>query len=122
MPSASRWCWTSFDGKRLALKQAIQNDRLQIAKENLADIYEIESALRDHIGELETSEWGLKLESLMAQVATDLDAEFHRLPEGTRHILGSLKRHQEAGFTSLMRQGRDALARSAGYCRNLVRP
>ena len=46
----------------------------------------------------------------MAQVAADLDAEFHRLPEGTRHVLGALHRHgAQGGLVVLMRKGRDAL-------------
>jgi hypothetical protein len=99
-----------LDDLRLGLKQALRSDRLQIAKDNLADIYEIETALRDEIGQLETSDWGQKLDGLMAQVAADLDAEFHRLPEGTQHVLGSLHRHGGHGaFVALMRKGCDAL-------------
>jgi hypothetical protein len=99
-----------LDDMRLGLKQALRNDRVQIAKENLADIYEIETALRDEIGHLETSDWGRKLDALMSQVAADLDAEFHRLPEGTHHILGSVQRHGAHGALSLLvRKGRDAL-------------
>jgi hypothetical protein len=99
-----------LDDLRLGLKQALRSDRLQIAKDNLADIYEIETALRDEIGQIETSEWGRTLDGLMAQVAADLDAEFHRLPEGTQHVLGSLHRHgAQGGLIVLMRRGRDAL-------------
>jgi len=99
-----------LDDVRLGLKQALKRDRLQLAKDNLADIYEIETALRDEIGQLETSDWGRTLDGLMAQVAADLDAEFHRLPEGTQHVLGSLHRHgAQGGLMVLMRKGRDAL-------------
>jgi hypothetical protein len=99
-----------LDDMRLGLKQALRNDRVRIAKENLAYIYEIETALRDEIGHLETSDWGRKLDALMTQVAADLDAEFHRLPEGTHHILGSVHRHGAHGaLSSLVRKGRDAL-------------
>jgi hypothetical protein len=99
-----------LDDLRLGLKQALRSDRLQIAKDNLADIYEIETALRDEIGQLEASDWGRTLEGLMAQVAADLNAEFHRLPEGTQHVLGSLHRHGGQGaFVALLRKGCDAL-------------
>ena len=99
-----------LDDLRLGLKQALRSDRLQVAKDNLADIYEIETALRDEIGQLEISDWGQKLDGLMAQVAADLDAEFHRLPVGTQHVLGSLHRHGGHGaFVALMRKGCDAL-------------
>jgi hypothetical protein len=99
-----------LDDVRLGLKHALRSDRLQIAKDNLADIYEMETALRDEIGGIESSDWGRKLDALMAQVASDLDAEFHRLPEGTQHVLGSLHRSgAQGGFVALMRKGRDVL-------------
>jgi len=99
-----------LDDLRLGLKQALRSDRLQVAKDNLADIYEIETALRDEIDHLETSDWGRTLDGLMARVAADLDAEFHRLPEGTQHVLGALHRHgAQGGLIVLMRRGRDAL-------------
>jgi len=110
-----------LDEKRLALKHAMASDRLQLAKENLAAIYELESALRKHISEIENSDWGPKLNSLMAQVAADLDAEFHRLPEGSHHVLGSRRLHPDhSAFGTLMRKSRDALAGSAAYWRNLL--
>ena len=98
-----------LDDARMALKQAMRSDRIQVAKENLADIYEIETALRDEIGHIETSDWGRKLDGLIAQVVADLDAEFHRLPEGTHHVLESVHRHGHGLLTSLVRKGRDAL-------------
>jgi hypothetical protein len=98
-----------LDDVRIALKQALRSDRIQVARENLVDIYEIETALRDEIGHIETSDWGLKLDALIAQVAADLDAEFHRLPEGTHHVLESVHRHGHGALASLMRKGRDAL-------------
>jgi hypothetical protein len=98
-----------LDDTRIALRHALRSDRLQIAKENLADIYEIETALRDEIVQIETSDWGQKLDALMAQVAADLEAEFHRLPEGTHHVLGSVHRGGQNALTSLVRKGRDAL-------------
>jgi hypothetical protein len=98
-----------LDDARLGLKQALRSDRLQVAKDNLAEIYEIESALRDEIGQLEASDWGRQLDSLLAQVAADLEAEFHRLPEGTRHVLGSMHPSQRSGLAALLRKSRDAL-------------
>src|SRR5262249_5346461 len=90
-----------LDDVRLGLKQALRRDGVKVAKQNLAYIYEMETALRDEIGHLETSDWGRKLDAVMAQVAADLDAEFHRLPEGTHHILGSVHRHGAHGALSL---------------------
>jgi hypothetical protein len=112
----------SLDDKRVALKQAMTSDHLQIARETIAAIYEIESALRDQIAQLETLEWGRRLDSLMAQVAADLEVEFHRLPEGIRHVLGSRKlQPQHSALGAMMRRSRDALSNGAAYCRNLVR-
>ena len=98
-----------LDDVRMALKQALRSDRVQVARENLVDIYEIETALRDEIGHIETSDWGRKLDGVIAQVAADLDAEFHRLPEGTHHVLESVHRHGHGALASLVRKGRHAL-------------
>jgi hypothetical protein len=98
-----------LDDVRIALKQALRSDRIQVARENLVDIYAIETALRDEIAHIETSDWGQKLDEVIAHVAADLDAEFHRLPEGTHHVLGSVHRHSHGALASLMRKGRDAL-------------
>jgi hypothetical protein len=98
----------------------MRSDRVQIARDNLADIYEIETALRDEISQIETSEWGQKLDGLMAQVATDLESEFHRLPEGTRHVLGSLHAGRRGGLASLMRKSRNALTSGLAQWHNFV--
>ena len=50
-----------------------------------------------------------KLKAQYARATADLDAEFHRLPEGTHHVLESVHRHGHGALASLMRRGRDAL-------------
>jgi hypothetical protein len=80
-----------LEDKRLALTQALGSERVLIAKQILAEIYAIEATLRGRIGRLETSEWGQRLDGLVVAIAADLKAEFSRLPEGTQHVLGSVK-------------------------------
>jgi hypothetical protein len=103
-----------LDDKRLALNHALKSNRILIAKDILADIYDIEHALRDRIDRLDKSDWGRRLDELMSAVASDLEAEFQTLPEHTRHVLGAGGRQRQPsapGFlTSLVRKGRDALA------------
>ena len=43
--------------------------------------------------DLGASEWGRRLDGLMAAVAADLQIEFQGIPEGAHHVLGSCKRH-----------------------------
>jgi hypothetical protein len=103
-----------LDDQRVALSHAMKTNRVAIAKDILTDVYEIEYELRDRIDRLEKSDWGHRLDQLMAAIATDLQIEFKTLPENIHHILGSrtLHRHQFAPglLAFLMRKGRDALA------------
>jgi len=95
-----------------------------IARDILVDIYDIEYALRVRIDELDGSEWGRRLNSLMQAVATPVDAEINSIGSTLHHILGSRALHSHdslAGrLTYLAWKGRDALASSVAYCRNLV--
>jgi hypothetical protein len=82
-------------------------------KKILAEIYDIEDALRVRIDGLDKSDWGRRLDELTRAVADNLQAEFQTLPENTRHVLGSgtRQRHCSApGFlTNLVRRSRDAI-------------
>ena len=105
-----------LDDKRLALKQAVKSNRIPIAKGILTDIYDIEHALKTRIGQLEASNWGRRLDELMAAIDDDLQAEFRTLPENIGHVLGArtLRRHSAPGLlTSLVRRSRDALVGGA---------
>jgi hypothetical protein len=82
-----------LDDKRLALRRALKSNRVAIAKDILTEIYAIEDALQVRIEDLGASEWGRRLDGLMAAVAADLQIEFQGLPEGAHHVLGSCKRH-----------------------------
>jgi hypothetical protein len=82
-----------LDDKRLGLRRALKSSRVAVAKDILTEIYAIEEALQVRIEGLEASEWGRRLDGLMAAVAADLQIEFQGLPEGAHHVLGSCKRH-----------------------------
>jgi hypothetical protein len=105
-----------LDDKRIALKQAVRNNRIPIAKEILTEVYDIEHALRTRIGQIDASDWGRRLDELMTAIDDDLQAEFRTLPANTGHVLGArtLRRHSAPGLlTSLMRRSRDALVGGA---------
>lgn len=113
-----------LDDKRIELNHALKSNRVQVAKDILIDIYDIEYALRVRIGRIEKSEWGRRLNKLIAAVAADLKTEFQRFPRNTHHVLGSPRLHRHhigvGTLTSLMRKGQDALTGGATYCRNLI--
>jgi hypothetical protein len=113
-----------LDDKRMLLDHALKSNRVQIAKDILTEIYDIEYALRVRIDNLDKSDWGRRLDNSMAAIATDLQTEFHTLPEKIHHVLGSraLHRHHPAPglLTYLAWKARDAFAGGATYCRGLM--
>jgi hypothetical protein len=78
-----------LDDRRSALRIALKNSRILVAKELLIDIYDIENALQVHIDDLEESEWGQRLERLMKATADLVATEVSRFPDNVGHILGS---------------------------------
>ncbi len=116
-----------LDDRRFALRQALKASRIEVAKEILAEIYDIEDQLHGWIARLDESGWGSRLEEFMAALAADLNAEYHTLPGDDvhgdlHHVLeGIERRHRRAGLLhSLWLKGRDAVAGGAAYCENLV--
>jgi hypothetical protein len=113
-----------LDDKRSALRIALRNSRVTVARELLTEIYDIDYALRVRIDLLEESEWGKRLDNLMDAIATLVEAEVSRFPKDVGHVLGSrsLRRHQSlAGrLTYLAWKGRDAISGGAAYCMRLV--
>ena len=111
-----------LDDKRILLKHALKSNRVAVAKDIVIEIYEIEHGMRVGIDQLDQSDWGQRLDELMAAVATDLKTEFQTLPENIHHVLGSHKLHHAAPglLTSLTRKGRDALTGSVTYCLGLL--
>jgi hypothetical protein len=95
-----------------ALRDALREERIPRAKELLANIYDTEYALRVRI-ELANSDWGRRLDAIMAATAEALESETHTMPSGLRHVLRSpgLKHYQSVRgrLTRLYWQCRDAV-------------
>ncbi|GLR90092.1 hypothetical protein [Bradyrhizobium iriomotense] len=113
-----------LDDKRLALRVALKHNRVLIARDLLADIYDTEYALKVRIDEIEPSEWGIRLQQLMDAIAELVAAEVSRFPANVGHILGSrrLRNHDSlAGkLTYLAWKGRDAMQDGAAAFRKLI--
>jgi hypothetical protein len=113
-----------LDDKRLALRIALRNNRVMVAREILADIYDTEYALQVRIDLLDQSEWGERLANLTGSVAVLIEAELARFPDKVHHVLGSrrLRRNESlAGrLTYLAWKGRDAVSDGAALCKKLI--
>jgi hypothetical protein len=112
-----------LDDKRSLLRVALKNSRILVAKELLTEIYDTEYALRVRI-DLDDSEWGQRLDTLMNAIATLVEGEVSRFPDNVGHVLGSrsLRSHQSlAGrLTYWAWKGRDVVSEGASYCKKLV--
>jgi hypothetical protein len=115
-----------LDDKRSALRTALRNDRVLVAKDILIDIYNTEHELRVRIDQLGQSGLGERLDSVMGAIAALVEAEVSRFPDNIGHVLGSrsLRSHQSpAGpLAYLASKGRDAMSTGAVFCRKLIRP
>jgi hypothetical protein len=113
-----------IDDRRLALRIALKNNRVLVAKEILTEIYDAEYALQVRIDLLEQSDWGQRLSTLMNEIAALVAAEVSRFPDKIGHVLGSrsLRGHQSLGgrLTYLAWKGRDVMSDGAAYCRKLI--
>jgi hypothetical protein len=78
-----------LDDNRLALRAALKNERVLVAKERLLEIYDTENALRAHIDRLDESDWGKRLNNLMNAIAAMVEAELSRFPDHVDHVLAS---------------------------------
>ncbi|HWZ36809.1 MAG TPA: hypothetical protein VNY08_00725 [Bradyrhizobium sp.] len=115
------------DGRR-ALRIALKQNRVIIARDLLSDIYNTEYALKRHIDQFDESEWGRRLRGMMDAVETLVAAEVSRFPAEVGHVLGShrLRNHDSlAGkLTSLAWKGRDAVTdavtNGAAHVRKLI--
>jgi hypothetical protein len=113
-----------LDDKRIALRIALKHNRVLVARDLLAEIYDTEYALKVRIDDLEQSEWGVRLQQLMDAIAALVSAEVSRFPANVGHILGSrrLRGNQSlAGkLTYLAWKGRDAVHDGAAYFQKLI--
>jgi hypothetical protein len=114
-----------IDDRRLALRVALRNERVVVAKALLAEIYDIEHAIQVRIDKLEGSEWGDRLRELMDAVAALVEAEINRFPDEVGHVLGSrrLRSHQSLAdrLTYVAWKGRDVITDGAAFCMKLIR-
>jgi hypothetical protein len=88
-----------LEDKRALLRVALKKERILVAKEILTGVYDTEDALRVHIDALESSDWGQRLDELMAATAALVEAEVSRFPDNVGHVLGSrsLRGHRSLG-------------------------
>jgi hypothetical protein len=110
--------------KREMLRIALKYERILVAKEILIDIYDTEHALRVRIDQLTESDWGKRLDALIASISALVESETSRFPDNVGHVLGSqrLRSHNSlAGrLTSWAWKGRDVLSDGVAYCKNIV--
>src|SRR6202047_1366521 len=113
-----------LEDKRATLHLALKNQQSLFAREILPDVYDPEYALRVRIDLLEQSDWGQRLDELMAAIGALVEAEVSRFPENVGHILGSrsLRNHESlAGrMTYWVWKGRDAVSSGVAYCKKMV--
>jgi len=113
-----------LDDKRLALRVALKHNRVLVARDLLADIYDTEYALKVRIDGIEHCEWGIRLQQLMDAIQALVSAEVSRFPANVGHILGSrrLRNHDTLGgkLAQLAWKGRDAMQDGAAAFRKLI--
>jgi hypothetical protein len=113
-----------LEDNRSALRVALKNERVLVARELLTNIYDTEYALQVRIDMLDQSDWGERLRNLMNAIAALVESEVSRFPDNVGHVLGSrsLRSHQSlAGrLTYLAWKGRDAVSDGAAFCKRLV--
>jgi len=113
-----------LDDKRLALRVALRHNRVLVARDLLAEIYDTEHALKVRIDGIEHCEWGIRLRQLMDAIQALVSAEVSRFPANVGHILGSrrLRSQDTLGgkLAHLAWKGRDAVQDGAAAFRKLI--
>jgi hypothetical protein len=113
-----------IDDGRAALRIALKQNRVIIARDLLAEIYDTEYALKVRIDQFEQSRWGKRLQASMDAIAELVAAELSRFPADVGHVLGSrrLRSHDSivGKLTYLAWKGRDAVSNGATYCKKLI--
>lgn len=113
-----------LEDKRRLLRAALKQERILVAKELLVDIYDAEYALRVRIDQLADSDWGQRLDALMASITELVESETRRFPDNVGHVLAS--RHLRSyntlsgRLTHLAWKGRDAVNGGASYFRRML--
>lgn len=104
-----------IDEKRLMLLDAFRHNRIPAGKQILDEIYAIEEAVRARVA-LDGSDWGNRLQGLMASIKAALETEISSLPTDQGHLTHVLASSRQRPTHSLrgrlgdmMRKGRDAV-------------
>lgn len=113
-----------LEDRRSALRVALKNNRVLVAKEILIDIYDTEYALQVRIDRLDQCDWGSRLDRLMNSIAALVEAEVARFPKNVGHVLGSRRLRSYQSLTGrliyLTWKGRDVLSSGAARCLKLI--
>jgi hypothetical protein len=113
-----------LEDKGTALRVALTNNRVLVAKEILSEIYDAEHALRVRICRLEQSDWGMRLDHIINTVAAAVDAEVSQFPEQVGHVLESLSQRRRQSLserlTTMAWKGRDAFNSGMASCMKLI--
>jgi hypothetical protein len=113
-----------LEDRKSALRIALKNERVLVAREILTDAYDTEYALQVRVDQFDQSDWGVRLRNLMNEIAVLVESEVARFPENVGHILGSRSlrsHHSLAGrLTYLAWKGRDAMSGGAAFCKKLI--
>jgi hypothetical protein len=110
--------------KRELLRVALKQERILVAKELLIDIYDTEYALRVRIDQLAESDWGKRLDALMASITELVESEVSRFPDNVGHVLGSRRLRSHNSLAGRMTywawKGRDVVNDGVAFCKNIV--
>jgi hypothetical protein len=113
-----------IEDARSALRVALRKNRVLVAREILVAIYDTEHALQVRINDLDESNWGARLRTLMDAIAALVDEEISRFPDEVGHVLGSSSLrggHSLARRLSAMAwKGRDAFDSGVASCMKLI--
>jgi hypothetical protein len=113
-----------IDDNRAALRIALKNNRVLIARDLLTEIYDTEYALRVRIDQFEQSDWGARLCALMEAIAMLVEEEVSRFPAEVGHVLGSrrLRSHNSLArrLTYFAWKGRDAVTDGVTQIKKLI--
>jgi hypothetical protein len=113
-----------LEDKGTALRAALRDNEVAVARNLLVDVYDAEYALHVRIDHLERSDWGLRLHTVMNRIEALVDEETSRFPKEVGHVLGSpnLRGHESlAGrLTYFGWKGRDTLSRGAARLLKLI--
>ena len=113
-----------MEDRRTMLRIALKHERILVAKEILVDLYDTEYALRVRIDQLAESDWGRRLDELVASITELVESEVKRFPDNVGHVLGSRRLRSynslSGRLTHLAWKGRDAVNDGAAFVKKVL--